>query len=137
MMNDEIYIRFTNAKSQERIAKRFGLFWHKNEQDWELIASKPEYISDFLKVYQTELEDDDDKFTLMGLIISSFDDIISERNEDTMNDWEICKIILEKECFLHYAHIKYWSLLDEFSDNVFDITPLMREVWYKIEGKFL
>ncbi|PKV48089.1 hypothetical protein ATE84_0075 [Aquimarina sp. MAR_2010_214] len=137
MNTKEQYIRYPSGFSEEKLAKRFGLYWDNTMQDWELVVSDFGRIKDFIKVYQTELNNDDDKFTLMGLIVSSFDDHISDFDKETEENWNICKTILEKECYLHYSIIKYWSLPDEKDiNNVFSITPYIREVWGNVKIKF-
>ncbi len=133
----EQYTRYPSGLSEERLANRLGLYWDNTMQDWEIVVSDFGRIRDFLKLYQNELVNDDDKFTLMGLIVSSFDDGISNFDKETKKNWYICKTILEKECYLHYSIMKYWCLYENEPDNVFDITPYMREVWEKVKMKFL
>lgn len=138
MDKQELYIKYPSSLSEEKLAKRLGLYWDNTIQDWELVVSDFGRINDFLNLYQKELYDDDDKFTLMGLIVSSFDNGISNFNVETETNWRICKAILENECYLHYSIIKYWSLLEEKdTKNVFSITPYMREIWDKVEVNFL
>ena len=120
MKNLEQYTRYPKGKSEKKLSGRLGLYWDESIQDWELIVSDSKRISEFLKVYQTELKDDDDKFTLMGLIVSSFDDGINKADAEMLELWEICKTILKKECFLHFSIIEYWSFLEEKDiENVF------------------
>ena len=107
MDKQEQYVKYPSGLSEEKLAKRLGLYWDNTMQDWELVVSDFGRISDFLKLYQKELDNDDDKFTLMGLIVSSFDDGMSDFNVETEKNWRICKAILENECYLHYSIIKY------------------------------
>ncbi|MFP2995188.1 hypothetical protein ABN763_04730 [Spongiivirga sp. MCCC 1A20706] len=72
------YVRHSSISSEEKLSKRLGLYWNKNEQDWEIVVSDFQRIEEFLKLYKNELSDDNEKFTLMGLIVSSLDDGISE-----------------------------------------------------------
>ena len=138
MDKQELYIKYPSSLSEEKLAKRLGLYWDNTIQDWELVVSDFGRINDFLNLYQKELYDDDDKFTLMGLMVSSFDRGISDFNVETETNWRICKTILENECYLHYSIIKYWSLLEEKNTkNAFPITPYMREIWDKVEMNFL
>lgn len=138
MDKQELNIKYPSSLSEEKLAKRLGLYWDNTIQDWELVVSDFGRINDFLNLYQKELYDDDDKFTLMGLIVSSFDNGISDFNVETETNWRICKAILENECYLHYSIIKYWSLLEEKdTKNAFSITPYMREIWDKVEVNFL
>ena len=136
MDTEDQYVRYSTSTSEKKLSERLGINWYHNIQDWDLITSDYGRISDFLKIYQTELKDDDDKFTLMQLIISSFDDGISNANSKELKNWKVCKTILLKECYLHYSTIKYWSLLDTEIEDTFSITPLMREIWKDTELKF-
>ncbi|MEM7556400.1 MAG: hypothetical protein AAF378_20330 [Cyanobacteria bacterium P01_A01_bin.84] len=138
MKSKEQYISYPSGVSEKKLSNRLGLYWEQSIQDWEFTVSDSSRISEFLKVYQTELNDDDEKFTLMGLIVSSFDDGISEANHQMKDLWRICEIILEKECFLHFSTITYWSLLEEKNiENVFSITPFMREIWESVKLNFI
>ncbi|WP_179318640.1 hypothetical protein [Winogradskyella helgolandensis] len=135
-MDFEQHMRYPSGVSEEKLSRRFGLYWDRNMQDWELEISDSGRISDFISVYQNELDNDDDKFTLMGLIVSSLDDVAAEFDEDHQDNWKTCKIILEKEYFLHYSTIVYWCQLQSERDNVFAITPYIREVWEKVKWNF-
>ena len=136
-MNNDQYVRHPSGVSEQKLSKRFGLHWDNDTHDWELIVSDSGRIKDFLKVYQNELNNDDDKFTLMGLIVSSFDDAGPDYDEETFKYWDICKIILENECYLHYSIIEYWSFLESELDEAFPISPLIRKVWEKVKVNFL
>ena len=133
MKLQEQYVRYSTTKSEEKLSKRFGLYWDIKMQDWDLEVSDYGRIDDFLKIYQVELDNDNDKFSLMALIVSSFDGGILN-NEDIKPNWDICKTILEKECYLHYSTIVYWCQFEK--ENVFDVTPLMREVWQNVKIRF-
>lgn len=136
MNTDKQYVRYSNSTSEKKLSERLGIYWSNDMQDWGLISSDYGRISDFLKVYQNELKDDDDKFALMQLIISSFDDGISSADSQELKNWNICKTILTKECYLHYSIIEYWSLLDNEIENTFSITPFIREIWKDVASKF-
>lgn len=136
MNADNPYVRYSNSASEKKLSERLGIHWSNDMQDWDLIVSDYGRISDFLKVYQNELKDDDDKFALMQLIISSFDDGISSADSQELKNWNICKTILTKECYLHYSIIEYWSLLDNEIENTFSITPFIREIWKDVASKF-
>ncbi|WP_422106858.1 hypothetical protein [Winogradskyella sp.] len=131
------YVRYPSGISEEKLSKRLGLYWDKDIQDWELIVSDSGRIRDFIKVYQNELDNDDDKFTLMALIVSSFDDIAPNFDKDNSQLWDVCKTILKKECYLHYATIVYWCLLENEPGNVFPISLLMRDVWEEVKYNFI
>jgi len=130
------YTRYPSGISEEKLSKALGLYWSNDTQDWDLVVSDANRIEEFLKFYLDKLKDDDDKFTLMGLIISSFDDIAPNFDKDTSKLWDVCKTILVKECYLHYSTIMYWCLFENEPDNTFPISLLMREVWEEVKLNF-
>lgn len=131
------YWRFSMPATQKVIADRFGLFLSDEEQDWELIVSDSSLIPQFLNYYISENLDDDVKFTLMELIISSFDDLGYDYNFKEDANWLECEQILRKEFWLHITTIHYWSSLDrEVSIDGFAISPYLRPIWDEVKHHF-
>lgn len=81
MSKDFIEYYMASGRAEKKLSESLGLTWDKSIQDWDLVNSNPERIDDFLKAYQ-ELDDDDEKFVLMQLIVASFDDFQSDKNFD-------------------------------------------------------
>lgn len=115
--------------AEEKLSNRLGLFWDTTVQDWDLINSNPNGIQDFLKVYGS-LENDDEKFVLMQLIIASFAANNSKKDFD-LNLWKQCSIILEKEHFLHIHTINYWFSRKEKGMQAF-LSSLLKKVYEKV-----
>lgn len=119
----------SSGKAEKKLSETLGLIWDTSMQDWDLINSDPDRITDFLKAYN-KLDDSDEKFILMQLIVASFDDYQSEQNFNTKL-WDKCSIVLEKEHPIHIHTICYWSTKADESDHFF-ISPFMDEIFKKV-----
>lgn len=98
-------------------------------QDWELACADAGRLEDFLNAYERRDLVEDDRFALMALIVSSFDDWLADGGTD---DAMVARIRqhLVAEFNLHRWTIRYWSLLDgEDAADAFHATPFMRELW--------
>jgi len=129
MAKDFIEYYRASGRAEKKLSESLGLTWDKSIQDWDLINSNPERIDDFLKAYKV-LDDDDEKFILMQLIVASFDDFQSDKNFD-FKLWDKCSNILENEHFIHIHTIFYWSKKENQSDHFF-ISPFMDVIFRKV-----
>lgn len=120
-------MRYPTRKAIDKFNELFGLTEDKNMQDWEIECSDPDRIDEFLDVYPN-LNDDDEKFTLMALILGAFEEYHNPKEIDYAI-WERIKRILIDEKELHTTHIEYYSYTEaENEDEFFPITPLMRQL---------
>lgn len=97
-------------------------------QDWEYEVSAAARVSEFLYAYENVELTTDEKFALMIIILSSFDDAILEGNAE--NNWSnLIRHYLLQDHRIHKHTILYWAMLDEEDmDNVYAVTPFMREI---------
>ena len=128
------YRRHATTEAQKTIAERMGLYWREDEQDWDLIMSDPGRIPEFIKIYKNDKLDDDQKFALMELIVSSFDDLADVETLEKNQLWSECSIILKSEFWLHVSTIHYWSALE--SKKGFSISKYIRPVWETVKENF-
>jgi len=100
-----------------------------NRQDWEHECADPARLGEFLDLYERGDLSDDDRFALMALIVSSFDDwLLAGGTDDAV--LQRVRGHLVADLSLHEHTIHYWCLLEESDlDNVFHATPFMREIW--------
>ncbi|MFC3803465.1 hypothetical protein [Cohnella sp. GCM10012308] len=99
----------------------------QNSQDWEYEVADSNRVNEFISFYETAVLDQDEKFALMNLIISSFDDALREA-KDHDGTWDRIKNHLARDLVLHRNTILYWSLEEEEPENCFYITPYMRQI---------
>ena len=105
-----------------------GLVEDPYMQDWELECADPARVEEFLDCYDIHAKSDDEKFTLMALILGSFEDYhgLEDPSEGV---WQRIKSILTGDLALHRDHIEGYQCMDaESEDECFPITSLMRQI---------
>jgi hypothetical protein len=132
--------RFGTAASVATIQLRFNLPSREvYSQDWELCCGDPERLDEFLTCYEATSLTDDERFTLMEIIIASFDDwLLLDQPDDTDFNGRM-RQQLTTGFKLHACTIYYWCCWDEDTvanpDHQFVATPLMRSIWRTMEQK--
>lgn len=121
---------FITKRAIESLTQKLGLVeLIPYSQDWELESADPSRVNEFISFYESSILNQEEKLALMSLIISSFDDALTEGNVQNVI-WEKIKSLLLSDIDLHRKTVAYWSLVDEELDNCFSITPFMREIKY-------
>jgi hypothetical protein len=123
-------VRFKRQESRhptraaiERLSAELGLA--QISQDWELEAADPNRVFEFLNYYDTQQLNDDERFTLMSLIVASFDEVLS--GETMMQDQIVVR--LNTRFDLLNSLIQYWAMPDcAETESGFNFTPIAREV---------
>lgn len=98
------------------------------EQDWPLEISNYERISDFIEFFNKNDLSLPEKYAVVALIISSYEDLLNVRDDNENKIWnEIVKILNEnKNDYLEI--LNEWASWNELDiDNCFKITPLIRD----------
>lgn len=129
MSEHQVKDRWVTGDSASRLAAVLGLPSHPHMQDWEHECADRHRLGEFLDLYERGGLSDDDRFALMALIASSFDDWLRSGGAgDTVS--QRVRGHLLADFGLHERTIHYWCLLEEQDlDNVFHATPFMREIW--------
>ena len=132
MSEHKIKDRWVMPESSARLSSLLGLAYEPLMQDWELQCADSHRIREFLDLYEHGNLSDDDRFALMSLIVASCDDWISDAGTDEQVLQRVRRCLVAGFS-LHEATIFYWCLLSETDlDNVFSITPFMREIWRQL-----
>jgi hypothetical protein len=125
--------RCGTAASQSRTAELLNLPKPEpHDQDWEICSADPARVRQFLTVYQSEPSlIEDEKFTLMELIVASFDELLQAGpNNDDLQD-AICEAIFA-DFELHAYTVYYWCQWNRGdnppAEEQFAVTPFMRRV---------
>jgi hypothetical protein len=96
-------------------------------QDWEWEVADPDRIDEFLRAYRSGDLNDDERFTLMEMIIQSFEDAPDAPETDSR--WGEVLELLAKRIDLHISTVGYWAATDvEGLDEAWLVTPSMRRV---------
>jgi len=123
-------MKHPTRKAIDKFNKLFGLIELEHMQDWEIECSNPDRVTEFIDYYSL-LEDDDEKFTLMALILGSYEEFHAP-NKMNIEIWNKIENILIRDRVLLIDHIEYYSCLEiNNEDEWFPITPLIRKVCLK------
>jgi len=128
------FSRYPIQNAIEKLCRDLNLPRPDNhDQDWELVVVDEMRIDEFIDYYQYSASDNEVRFTLMIILIGSFDDAVLSGNFDVAA-WEKVKRILISQRELHAGTIAYWSCGEDSLEDSFRITPYIREVACCIEN---
>lgn len=109
-------------------------------QDWEWEVADAERIDEFISAYENGGLSEDERFTLMEMIMQSFEDLSEPLSEDLR--WSRILEIIHQNVDLHVYTIWYWSNLDDATGQIpaledsWKVAPYLRAVWEKHRDKF-
>lgn len=128
-----VYPKYVTKRAIEGLVQKVNLPPPDEfSQDWEYVVADASRISEFLYAYENIEFTIDEKFVLMIVIISSFDDAITEGKAEESTAKRIRYHLLQ-DIGIHMNTIRYWSMLDEDDlNNCFAVTAFMREITYDI-----
>jgi len=128
MKGERCIMRYPTAKAMTSLSEKLNLPKQTPYyQDWEYEVVDFKRIHEFIAHYENN-SDDDEKFTLMIIIIASCNDALEEGGFSE-SVWERVKTFLIKDNNLHKDTIDYWSLESyEKLEDCFEITPLIRAI---------
>lgn len=118
--------RFSMA--QKALAARFDLPYDESDQDWEWTHSRFEQVPAYLAAYTSGELDDDERFTLMEMMI----DCLNGQTEAP--EYEPMLRLLNENIKLHLSTVWYWSVTEhigEDPDFSWEISPAMREILWR------
>lgn len=122
--------RFDTATAVDSLARRFGLPNDPGMQDWPWEVANPDRLDEFLAAYEDAGLGDDERFTLMEMIIQSFEDLGPAMAEDPR--WERTLEAIDKGIELHAHTVWYWAAVDtENPDEQWLVTPFLRKILKK------
>jgi hypothetical protein len=123
--------RYPTAAAIHRLSVDLGLA--KVGQDWEIEAADPNRVSEFLDYYDTRQLNDDERFTLMSLIVASFDERLSDGRDEVLQNRIVAHLVAKFDVL--NCLVQYWALPDEdATDNVFSFTPVARQIMHSKYG---
>lgn len=121
--------RHVTANAVQRVTRRLDLPDGGGMQDWPLEIANPSRLDEFVKAYDEDWLDDDDRFAIVQLITASFDEARSEVMEAI---WPAIREILERHTNLHRHTIYYWSCWDaediDDPEQQFRASPYLRRI---------
>lgn len=101
-------------------------------QDWEYEACDSTRVTEFVSFYENDQLNMEERFALMNLIISSYDDALVE-GKVLSGIWDRISSHLMENVSMYIDVISYWAILDEDFEDGFAVTPYMRELLKTLE----
>ncbi|MGG1643692.1 hypothetical protein ACIFQM_20955 [Paenibacillus sp. NRS-1782] len=126
---ENIYPEYVTKSAIEGLVKKIKLpAPDEFSQDWEYEVSDSSRITEFLYAYENIELNKEEKFALMIIIISSFNDAVVEGKVE--ENWaSFIRYHLLQDISIHKNTIYYWSMLDEDDlENCHAVTSFMREI---------
>lgn len=129
MTEQQRFRRFPTGAAVDALAKRFKLPRRPDMQDWQWEVADARRIDEFLAGYESGDLSDDERFTLMEIIIQSFADLSESLSSDLR--WSRTLELLTENVSLHLYSIWYWSCLDNDigHEELWTVTPDLRVVF--------
>lgn len=119
--------RFPTRSAVDALSLRFGLRNDPGMQDWQYEVADPARIDEFLCAYESGELSEDERFTLMGTILQSFEELRPRPDPDPR--WQRVLELLDKNIDLHAYSVWYWSVLDaENPEEQFWATTFLRAI---------
>ena len=121
-------MRYPIRSAIDKFNKLLGLEEDPHMQDWEIECGDPSRLHEFILCYDEHASTDDEKFTLMALILGSYEEY-HELKGPSVGEWKMIKERLETDLDVHCDHIVYYACPEtEDSEEWFPITPQMRQL---------
>ncbi|WP_339293166.1 hypothetical protein MKY48_13635 [Paenibacillus sp. FSL W8-0187] len=127
---EETSPKYADKESIESLIKKLHLSpFTPFSQDWEYTSADSSRVNEFITYYEKNKLNNKEKFTLMIVIISSFDDYLSKGiGTEDIKIWNRIKQNILKDYKLHINTIIYWALEENDLEDCFAVTPYIREI---------
>jgi hypothetical protein len=120
--------RYPAASVRLSLASRFGLPYSDDMQDWEWQVADSQRFQEFLVTYRSAELSDDERLSLMEILVQCVDDMGSSSQAGTA--WAELEPLLANALQLHGTTIEYWSCLGEANpESQFNVSPQMRKIY--------
>ncbi len=121
-------MRHPTRAAIDKFNELLGLHENPYMQDWEIECSDPSRIWEFIECYDQNAETEDEKFTLMALILGSYEEYHS-LNGSSNEEWVAIKARLESDISIHSVHVMYYGCPEtEDEEEWFPITTQIQEL---------
>lgn len=128
-----MYWRSPTYKSILKLASCLNLPYSDSMQDWEWEVADPIRINEYINLYDQGHMSDDDRFTLMEIIIQAHEDKYIKTNL-LPKSWRKVKNRILANPKLHAKSVMYWACSEEFlgPQFAFKLSKQMREIQSKL-----
>jgi hypothetical protein len=125
--------RWPSTAARQSLAARFGLPYDARMQDWEWEVAEPSRFPDFLAGYQGGRLTDDERFSLMQVLLQSLADM-ELPDAEASPAWRAVARLLRAEPALHAATMAYWSGLSSPGQWP-QLAGAIRRLWSELQAR--
>ncbi|MCE1169519.1 MAG: hypothetical protein LWX70_15640 [Sphingobacteriia bacterium] len=111
----------------EQLSRKLSLPYMGFEQDWDVELADKNRIDEFISCYNENDLSAEMKYATMSILLASYDDFLNDKELDIDYRWYEIEIILKSEKGIFRDLIEHWAVDSEI-ENIFRITPLIREI---------
>jgi hypothetical protein len=116
------------------LANRLQLPYDPSMQDWEWEVADPSRFEEFLEVYSSGDLTDDERFTLMEMLIECVEEM-GLPMIGSSPQWQTIASRLLARPELHVSSVRYWSCLDDRDlEDCFRVSGPMRAIWQVVQA---
>ncbi|MDR7271241.1 hypothetical protein J2X20_003909 [Pelomonas saccharophila] len=120
----ELMLSLPSSAARQSLAQRLGLPYADTMQDWEWEVASPDRFEDFLRAYRTADLSDDERVSLMEMLIQCVEDM-----QASPTAWGAIEPLLRAHPDLHGASVLYWAMPQEQEeDNLMRVSRPMRKL---------
>jgi len=119
---------YITTKTIIKMNALLGFSWEGFEQDWAIEFADLNRVEEFILVAQTQSLTSEEKFAIISLILASYDRLLDSTEEVENHLWPQIAQLLDDNFEISNDLLQYWAQWeDERDDNLFAITPMIRE----------
>lgn len=123
--------RHPDSAARRSLATRLDLPYSDDMQDWEWEVADSARFEEFLVMYHSTDLNDDERFSLMEILIQCVDDL--GLSSQAVSAWTKIEPLLVHDSRLHGSTIEYWSRFGETDlESLFNVSPQMRRLYGSI-----
>lgn len=104
-------------------------------QDWDIENASSNRLIEFINYYKENNLNNDEKMTLMALVLASFDEYLNENKMESEKLWENILILIKEDRFLFEGLLYSWSMLKYFQ-NMYEVTGSYNNIKYDENQNF-
>jgi hypothetical protein len=116
--------RWPTSQARMALGARFNLPYDDSMQDWEWQVADPARLSEFLGAYSSGQLTDDERFSLMEVMVQCVEEISPEAPFQAA--WAALEPLLATNAALHRTTVEYWARLDtNEEEEMWRVSPNM------------
>lgn len=130
--------RYPTRSGRDALAARLGLAIDSFSQDWEWEVAERAHFEPWLAVYRGAPLSDDERFSLMELLVQCVEEIASRASPreqvEQLTAWQAVSALLRERPRLHASTIAFWSVFGQDEpDAQFRVSVPMRRIWDQVQ----